>query len=72
VCIIRVEMRPERLHYVVRTVRNLDRNLYSARSDTPHPCADADEVIRITWDFLRSLEREARRPSQATPGREGW
>lgn len=55
VCILRVEVRPDHLLITITTNRNLDRNLYSARTDPAVQVVDADRAIQIAADFLRSF-----------------
>jgi len=62
VCIIRIERQAEHLVFSVRTVRNLNHNLYSARSEIPIRCSTTDEALQVASTFLRSLEHDFARP----------
>jgi hypothetical protein len=50
-----VERQPERLFITVRTNRNLDRHLYSARPEVVQHFTDPDEAISAAAEFLRSF-----------------
>jgi hypothetical protein len=55
VCIVLVERQPDRLFITVRTNRNLDRRLYSARPEVVQHFTDPDEAIDAAAEFLRSF-----------------
>ena len=55
VCIVTVERQPHHLLITVRTNRNLDRHLYSARPEAVRKFADTEEAIEATAAFLRSF-----------------
>ena len=55
VCILRVEVRPDHLLITITTNRNLDRNLYSARTDPAVQVVDPDKAVQVTADFLHSF-----------------
>lgn len=56
VCILRIESQPEHVLITVTTNKNIDRNLYSARSDPPLRFASTEEALAATAEFLRLFE----------------
>jgi hypothetical protein len=58
VCIVTVERQPHLLLITVRTNRNLDRHLYSARPEKVERFADPELAIEATASFLRTFARE--------------
>jgi hypothetical protein len=59
VCIVLVERQPEHWFITVRTNRNLDRHLYSARPELVQHFADPEEAINAAATFLRSFAASA-------------
>jgi hypothetical protein len=56
VCIVMVEQEPDHLLITVRTNRNLDRHLYSARPETVRTFAHVPDALDAAAEFLGSFE----------------
>ncbi len=55
VCVVRVEQQPNYLLITLTTNRNLDRTLYSARSDPPLHFSDPQDALSAVADFLNDF-----------------
>ena len=58
VCIVTVERQPNLLLITVRTNKNLDRHLYSARPEKVERFADPESAIEATATFLRTFAHD--------------
>jgi hypothetical protein len=56
VCILRVEVSPERTLYTVTVNRNVNRSLHSAQPDSTHRFINREEALTEVARFLDSLQ----------------
>jgi hypothetical protein len=56
VCILKIELRPEQVVFTVTTNKNIDRNLYSARSEPLQRFASAEEALQAAAAFFRQFD----------------
>ena len=52
---MRIEVQPEHLLITVTTNKNIDRHMYSARSDLPQHFASPEEALEAAAEFLRQF-----------------